>query len=158
MDWHKVPEFETVSSSDDNPFAGSRVQPTGKVSVKLPVDDWLCRKMEKLNLTIREGYPARNTETAGLLKGQFIKPPDQLLTKAEEEISRSEERRPSGQSHRRQGRFHPYGPSDKHAHQPDQKSGTPAWKQIRDRQQAKKRRVKPSTFFQKPAKGAKPRK
>ena len=31
MGWHKVPEFESVSSSDDNPFAGSRVQPTGKV-------------------------------------------------------------------------------------------------------------------------------
>ena len=75
MGWHKVPEFESVSSSDDNPFAGSHVQPTGKVSVKLPVDDWLCKKMEKLNLTITEGYPARNTETAGLLKDQFIKPP-----------------------------------------------------------------------------------
>ena len=75
MGWHKVPEFESVSSSDDNPFAGSRVQPTGKVSVKLPVDDWLCKKMEKLNLTITEGYPARNSETGGLLKDQFIKPP-----------------------------------------------------------------------------------
>ena len=65
----------SVSSSDDNPFAGSCVQPTGKVSVKLPVDDWLCKKMEKLNLTITEGYPARNTDTAGVLKDQFIKPP-----------------------------------------------------------------------------------
>ena len=73
MGWHKIPEFETVSSSDDNPFAGARVQPTGKVSVKLPVDD--CRKMDKLNLTITEGYPARNTDTAGLPKDQFIKPP-----------------------------------------------------------------------------------
>ena len=75
LGWHKVPEFESVSSSDDNPFAGSGVQPTGKVSVKLPVDDWLCKKMEKLNLTITEGYPARNTDTAGLLKDKFIKPP-----------------------------------------------------------------------------------
>ena len=75
MDWHKVPQFESVSSSDDNPFASSRVQPTGKVSVKLLVDDWLCKKMEKLNLTITEGYPARNSETAGFLKDQFINPP-----------------------------------------------------------------------------------
>ena len=75
MGWHKVPDFESVSSCDDNPFASSRVQPTGKVSVKLPVDVWLCKKMEKLNLTITEGYPARNTDTAGLLKDQFIKPP-----------------------------------------------------------------------------------
>ena len=75
MDWHNIPEFETVSSSDDNPFAGARVQPTGKVSVKLPVDDWLCRKMGKLNLTITEGYSVRNTDTAGHLKDQFITPP-----------------------------------------------------------------------------------
>ena len=61
MGWHKVPEFESVSSSDDNPFAGSHVQPTGKVSVKLPVDDWLCKKMDKLNLTITEGYPAQRS-------------------------------------------------------------------------------------------------
>ena len=84
--------------------------------------------------------------------------PDQLITKAEEEICRSEERRSSGQSHRRQGRFHPYAPSDKSVHQPDRKSGNPSWKQIRDRQQAKKSRRKPSTFSQKPAKGYKPRK
>ena len=75
MGWHQIPEFDSVSSADDNPFAGSRVQPTGKVSVKLPVDDWLCRKMEELNLTVAEGYPSRNTETAGLLRDQFAKPP-----------------------------------------------------------------------------------
>ena len=31
--------------------------------------------METLNLTIAEGYPSRNTETAGLLRDQFVKPP-----------------------------------------------------------------------------------
>ena len=76
MNWHKVPEFETVSSTaDDNHFAGACVQPTGKVSVKLPVDDWLCRKMSSLNLTIKEGYPTRNTDNTGLLRDQFIKTP-----------------------------------------------------------------------------------
>ena len=55
MGWHDISKFDRVSSSDDNPFAGSRVQPTGKVSVKLPVDEWLCRKMEKLNLTHYSG-------------------------------------------------------------------------------------------------------
>ena len=67
MGWHKITEFDSVSSSDDSSFAGCRVQPSGKVSVKLPVDDWLCRKMEKLNLAITEGYPSRNAETAVLL-------------------------------------------------------------------------------------------
>ena len=52
--------------------------------------------------------------------------PDQLITKAEEEICRSEERSFSGQSYRRQGHFHPYAPSDKSASHPDRKSGNPA--------------------------------
>ena len=82
--------------------------------------------------------------------------PDQLITKAEEEICRSEERRSSGQSHRRQGRFHPCAPSDRSANPPDRKSGNPARKQISDGQQAKKSRVKPSTFSQKLPKGSKP--
>ena len=39
MGRHQIPDFDSASSSlDDNPFAGSRVKPTGKVSVKLPVD------------------------------------------------------------------------------------------------------------------------
>ena len=49
--------------------------PPGKSLVKLPVDDWLCRKMEKLNLAVAEGYPSKNTQTAGLLRYQFIKTP-----------------------------------------------------------------------------------
>ena len=75
MGWHQIPEFDSVSSTDNNPFASSRAPPTGKVSVKLPVDDWLCRKMEKLNLTVAEGYPSKSTEPAGLLRDQFVKTP-----------------------------------------------------------------------------------
>ena len=49
MAWNDILEFDSVSSSqDDNPFAGSRMSHTGKVSVKVPVDDWLCRKFERL--------------------------------------------------------------------------------------------------------------
>ena len=46
-----------------------------KCLVKLPVDEWLCRKFEKLNATVAEGYPSRNTETGGLLRDQFVKTP-----------------------------------------------------------------------------------
>ena len=61
MGWHQIPDFDSASSSlDDNPFAGSQVKPTGKVSVKLLVDEWLCLKFEKLNLTVAEGYPSGN--------------------------------------------------------------------------------------------------
>ena len=77
MSWNEIPEFDSASSSqDDNPF--TRTSQTGKVSVKVPVDDWLCRKFEKLNLTVQEGYSSRNSETAGLSKDQFIKPPKTL--------------------------------------------------------------------------------
>ena len=323
------------STADDNPFAGARAQPTGKVSVKLPVDNWLCRKMSNLNLTVKEGYPTRNTDNTGLLKDQFIKTPrpsrwygmhaekdnesstvrtwspdpaklnhsfsrvarrnmpstppsrvfsqdllrhweraareqtvmcnqaaglsrcltrvqdsmnnqlktlsldskgkssekmrqavgeleylttfnrsisqamartmqdlpeavfinmanftlarrdsyldylhagvkqdtvnalrtspvhldallpDQLIAKAEEEISKSEERRSSGTSHRQQGRFHPYSASDKSTSRHTDRKNIPAWKQIRDNQQNRRGRGKASNFSQKPAKGSK---
>ena len=76
MGWHQIPDYNHASTSlDDNPFAGSRTKPTGKVSVRLPVDDWLCRKFERLNVTVVEGYHSRNSETGGLLRDQFVKPP-----------------------------------------------------------------------------------
>ena len=83
---------------------------------------------------------------------------DQLFIKGEEEVSRSEERHSSSQSHRKPRRFHPYASNLKSSHQPDRKSSIPAWKQIKERQQRKKSRGKPSTFSQKPAMGSKPRK
>ena len=55
--------------------------------------------------------------------------PDQLLVKVDE-ISCSEERHSSGSSHRKPSRFHPYASSTtKPAHQLDQKSTVPVWKQ-----------------------------
>ena len=74
--WHHIPDYDnSAASMDDNPFASSRVKTTGKVSVKLPVDEWLCRKLEKLNVTVAEGYPSRNNKNSGLLCDQFVKTP-----------------------------------------------------------------------------------
>ena len=84
--------------------------------------------------------------------------PDNLLIKAEEEVSRSEERHSAGQSNRKPVHFHPYASNDRSSHQPDRKPSVPAWKQIRERQQGRKGCGKPSTFSQKPAKGYKSRK
>ena len=81
--------------------------------------------------------------------------PDQLIAKAEEEISKSEERRSSGTLRQQQGRFHPYAVSDKSASHHTDKKNVPAWKQIKDKQQARRSRGKASTFSQKPAKGSK---
>ena len=75
MGWHQIRDYDnTASSVDHNPFASSRAKPTGKVSVKLLVNEWLCR-FKKLNVTVAEGYPSRNTETVGLLRDQFVKTP-----------------------------------------------------------------------------------
>ena len=72
-------EFDSSSSEqDDNPFAGAKSHIPGKVSVKVPVDDWLCWKFEKLNITVQEGYPSRASETAWLVRDQFVKPPRTL--------------------------------------------------------------------------------
>ena len=45
-----------------------------KISVQLPTDDWLCPKMDRLNLTLTQGYPAKGSEPGGLQRDQFIKP------------------------------------------------------------------------------------
>ena len=40
MGLHQIPDFDGSSSLlEDNPFAGSLAQPTGKASIKLPTDD-----------------------------------------------------------------------------------------------------------------------
>ena len=76
MGWNQIPDVEsTTATGDDNPFAGPRSQPAGKVSVRLPTDDWLCNKMAKLNITLVEGYPSRSSEAGGLLRDQFVRPP-----------------------------------------------------------------------------------
>ena len=74
MGWNHVPDIDNTSSAtDDNPFATSTQQPSGRVSVKLPTDEWLCKKMDKLNVTLVEGYPSRASEAGGLQKDQFVK-------------------------------------------------------------------------------------
>ena len=76
MGWSHIPEMDTTTSrSEDNPFAGPKTQPTGKISVSMPTDEWLCSKMGKLNITLTEGYPSRSSEAGGLLKDQFVRPP-----------------------------------------------------------------------------------
>ena len=51
-----------------------KVSAPGKVSVQIPTEDWLCRKLSKLNLTLVEGYPSRSSEAGGLMMDQFLRP------------------------------------------------------------------------------------
>ena len=60
--------------SDDNPFAGLKAQVLGKVSMQMPTEDWLFKKLSKLNLTLVEGYPSHSSEAGGLLTDLFLRP------------------------------------------------------------------------------------
>ena len=42
----------------------------------MPPDDWLCQKLEQLNIVVAEGYP-RAQDSAGLKKNQFKIPKSQ---------------------------------------------------------------------------------
>ena len=46
MGWHHIPDLDSgTTTADDNPFAGPKLQTPGQVSVNLPTDEWLCKKM-----------------------------------------------------------------------------------------------------------------
>ena len=48
MGWSHIPEVDnTAATSDDNPFAGPKTVTPGKVSVRMPTEEWLCKKTWK---------------------------------------------------------------------------------------------------------------
>ena len=40
----------------------------------MPTEDWLCKKLSKLNVTLVEGYPSRSSKAGGLMMDQFLRP------------------------------------------------------------------------------------
>ena len=76
MSWNHILDIDSgATTSEDNPFAAPKLRTLGKVSVNLPTDEWLCRKMSKLNITLVQGYPTHTSEAVGLLRDQFVQPP-----------------------------------------------------------------------------------
>ena len=69
--WPHVPDMDSSNPSDDNPFAGPKAPVLSKVSVQMPTEDWLCKKLNKLNVTLVEGYPSQTLEASGLMMDQF---------------------------------------------------------------------------------------
>ena len=58
MGWHHIPTFESDFSEPDksnNPWKGKQPRKPTRISVAMPPDDWLCKKLEQLNLTVAEG-------------------------------------------------------------------------------------------------------
>ena len=75
MGWTHIPDVNSgAKTSDDNPFAGPKLQTPGKVLVNLPTDKWLCNKLNKLNITLVQGYPSRTAESGNLQRDQFVRP------------------------------------------------------------------------------------
>ena len=76
MGWTHIPDLEySPTSRNDNPWTGHRSQSVGKVSVLLPPEDWLCKKLENMNLVLIEGYPSKSSQPGGLHMDQFLRPP-----------------------------------------------------------------------------------
>ena len=74
MGWSNIPDMDSATTgSVDNP-SGPKVTVPGKISVQMPREDWLCKKLNKLNITLVEGYPSRSSEASGLLMDQFLRP------------------------------------------------------------------------------------
>ena len=65
MAWSHVPDIDSSANTEDNPFAGPKTPVTGKVSIQMPTEDWLCKKLQKLNTTLVEGYPSLGSEAGG---------------------------------------------------------------------------------------------
>ena len=74
MGWSHVPDMESSNPSYDNPFAGPKAPVPNKVSVHMPIEEWLCKKLNKLNMTLIEGYPSRTAEAGHLPMDSFLKP------------------------------------------------------------------------------------
>ena len=75
MGWSHIPDLEySPTTRADNPWVGHRSQPVGKVSILLPPEDWLCKKLENLNLVLIEGYPSKSSEPGGLHMDQYLCP------------------------------------------------------------------------------------
>ena len=74
MGWSDIPELDSVNTaSDDNPFSGPKAASPRKVPVQMSTEDWLYKKIGKLNLTLVEGYPSQSSEASGLLMDQFLR-------------------------------------------------------------------------------------
>ena len=59
----------------DNPFPTPKQHSAGMISVNVPTNKCLCKKLDRLNLTLLEGYPFKSSEAGGLQHDQFIKTP-----------------------------------------------------------------------------------
>ena len=63
MGWHHIPADYSEPDKSNNPWKGKNPRKPTRISVAMPLDDWLCQKLERLNLTVAEGYPSRSQDS-----------------------------------------------------------------------------------------------
>ena len=75
MGWSHVPDVDSSNPSDDNPFAGPKTPAPSSVSVQMPTEEWLCKKLSRLNINLVEGFPSKTAEAGSLPMDHFLRPP-----------------------------------------------------------------------------------
>ena len=71
MGWSQISTLDTATSAaDEGLFSGPKQQSVDKISLNILTDEMLCKKLDKLNVTLVKGYPSRSSEAQGLLKDQ----------------------------------------------------------------------------------------
>ena len=74
MGWNFILDIELEYADSDksnNPWRGNHPRTSFKISLGMPVDDWLFQKLERLNLSV--AAEQSTAQDAGGLTDQFIK-------------------------------------------------------------------------------------
>ena len=74
MEWNHIPDIDSSANSEDDPFT-FRAKPVGKVSLKMPADTWICKKLETLSLTLKSGYPSGSVDPSPLPRDHLLRHP-----------------------------------------------------------------------------------
>ena len=77
MGWTHIPVIYLTCDKEwekaNNPWKGKNPRPPIKVSVALPPNEWLCQKLEKLNLEVVEFYISRSQDFCAFKVDQFVR-------------------------------------------------------------------------------------
>ena len=62
-----------ISGYTPAPFSFLACKPVGKISLKMPVDDWLCKKFQAMNLRLSTGLPGSANDPGPMGRDQFFR-------------------------------------------------------------------------------------
>ena len=57
-----IPDFD--NSADNNSIADTKQQSAGNVSVNMPINEWLCKRLDRLNMTLVAGCTSKSSEAS----------------------------------------------------------------------------------------------